>query len=104
MKIDQVLLVSAGAIPNSSTGLPVRSVHWFGLRRSLLAKENRQHDDNADRKELALPILKGLKPERCASKMGERSGTVLPVQQLFPAIFPRAGDQVQNEGKNEQQE
>src|SRR4030095_4971558 len=65
-------------------GLTVGAVERFGFRRSLLSQKDTEHRHRTDRKELALPVLKGLEPETRRSEIRDsRNGRLAGLGILF---------------------
>jgi hypothetical protein len=77
-------------------------VDGFGLGRSALAKEHRQHDDGSDGEELALPVLEGLEPELGGAHELPRADAGGAVLVLFGAVLMGTGDGVSDERGDEQ--
>lgn len=89
--------LAGGSVPR----LAVRRSQGFGLGRIFLAQEDRQHYQREDREKLALPVLKGFKPEAAAPQVPPAGrGGQAPGDLLIHRCAPAPG-QMQEEAPDE---
>jgi hypothetical protein len=74
----------------------------LGLRRAALPQEDPEHDQGADRQELALPVLHGLEPELRAGHEPEQREGCLAVLDLLLVVLGVTTQGVQQERQQEQ--
>jgi hypothetical protein len=74
----------------------------LGLGRPLLAQNNRQHHDRAERQKFALLVLKRLEPETRSAYVFQHRNCLPAVLQLLLIVLINAAGGMQDKGDNKQ--